>query len=288
MRSALALFILVSVLLAGTAKPGSAATEPATTVAVPPAGLTGAETQQLLSVLQNPQKRQQLITTLENLQKIMPATGTAAPAPAPAKTVVAKAAVALKPNSLGADIVTGAGTLITQVDGSLITTVTSVTDYRELGEWAQDVGRDPTILSAVLDALWRLVAVLAVAFIVEFVAWRLTRRFYDRLGQDSRKAEAEAAADEANQLPPEAEAEAVPAVAVSDALTPEDAASAAPGRGRSTAPGRARPAAPETAAERLAAGQATALHPARNGARRRGAARLPGHGHAAAGHSDRR
>jgi small-conductance mechanosensitive channel len=206
MRSALALFLLVFVLLAGAAKPGMAATEGGQ-----PAGLTSAEAQQLLSVLQNPQKRQQLITTLQSLQKIMPVLATAAPAPSPAKPAApaatpAKHDVSLKPNSLGADILTGAGTLITQVDGSLGTTVTSITDYREFGAWARDLSRDPTILTTVLDAIWRMVAVLAVAFVFEFVAWRFTFRFYDQLGQESHKAEAIAAADEANQLPPETEA----------------------------------------------------------------------------------
>jgi moderate conductance mechanosensitive channel len=245
MRSAFSIIFLVLFLLAGAAERGMAATAPADSEPAPPAGLTSSEAQQLLSVLQNPQKRQQLIITLENLQKVLPVVANAAPAPAPAKPAAkpaaakpapAKPAVALKPNSLGADIVNGAGSLMSQVDDSLGTTVTSVTDYREFGIWAQDLGRDPTILSTVLGATWRLVAVLAVSFIFEFVAWRVTRRLYDWLGHESHKAEAAAAADEANRLPQEGETEAPPAVA--DARTAVDAAAVSPAKARPSIAGR--------------------------------------------------
>jgi small-conductance mechanosensitive channel len=234
MRSALALFLVVFILLAGAARPGMAASAPAAADDAP-AGLTNAEAQQLLGVLQNPQKRQQLITTLQSLQKIMPALGTAAPAPAkpaPAPAPAAKHEVSLKPNSLGADILTGAGTLVTQVDGSLATTITSITDYREFGAWAEGLSRDPTTLATVVGATWRLIAVLAFACIFEFAAWRLTRRFYDRLGHESQKAETEAAADESNQLPTEGEFEP-PASAARPAA--ERASSRRPG----DSPGRA-------------------------------------------------
>jgi small conductance mechanosensitive channel len=244
MLSALARFLLVFVLLAGVAQPGLAATTPATADAAP-AGLTSAEAQQLLSVLQNPHKREQLITTLESLQKVMPVLAPAAPAPAPVAAKPAATApaaekheVALKPNSLGADIVAGAGTLVDQVDDSLDSTIISITDYREFGAWARGFSRDPTILTTVLGATWRLVAVLAIAFAFEFVAWRLTRRFYDQLGQESRHAEAEAAADEANRLPGEDEA-LPPATVATATQTAAEAASSASATGWPAASGRA-------------------------------------------------
>ena len=244
MRFSLLPFLVVFALLAGATTPGLAATAPAattTTEAAPPAGLTSAEAQQLLSVLQNPQKRQQLITTLESLQKVMPVLATAAPTPAKAPAA-AKPAVALKPNSLGADILTGAGTLATQVDDSLAATVTSITDYREFGAWAQGLSQNPATLTTVLDAIWRLIAVLAVAFVFEFIAWRATRRFYDRLGIGSHRAEAEAAADESNRLPAVADASQDEiAATTSGASTARPAAEAASpsARGASTIPGRA-------------------------------------------------
>jgi small-conductance mechanosensitive channel len=246
MRSTLALLLFIFVLLAGAIQPGMAAD--ATAEAAPPAGLTSAEAQQLLSVLQSPQKRQQLIMTLENLQKVMPVLATPASAPASAsakpaatKPAAAKPAVALKPNSLGADVLTGAGTLMQEVDVSLDTTITSITDYHEFGDWARTLSRDPTLLTTVLGAIWRLAAVLAAAFVFEFIAWRLTRRFYDRLGHESHNAEAAAAADEDNHLPAEevtASPETEPLATVGSAA--RTAADAAPFSARGASPVRGR------------------------------------------------
>ena len=247
MRCALRLFCLVLLLLAAAARPGLAANPPATDSGAAPAGLTSAEAQQLLGVLQSPQRRQQLITTLENLQKVMPALAAAAPVPAPAKAAATAAAaastaakhdVSLKPNSLGADLLTGAGTLLSQVDVGFGSTLTSVTDYQEFGVWARDLSENPMILGIVLDATWRLVAVLAVAFVFEFIAWRITRRFYDRLGQESRKAEQAAAADDANRLAVEDEAVS-PDNITATARTGAETASPAGPKGRPGAPSRA-------------------------------------------------
>jgi small-conductance mechanosensitive channel len=241
MRSVIALFLVIFVLLAGATRPGLAASTGAEAGGAP-AGLTSAEAGQLLSVLQNPQKRQQLITTLESLQKIMPVVVPAASKPATTTTAKGKVTVALKPNSLGADILTGAGTLASQVDDSLAATVTSITDYREFGSWARDLSNDPTILTTVLAATWRLLAVLAVAFVFEFIAWRITRRFYDRLGRESSHAEAEAAAAETTRLPAEADApgdEAALPTTVASTVVPEADASSSSAGSESPAPGRA-------------------------------------------------
>jgi small-conductance mechanosensitive channel len=251
MRSFLTLVVLVFVLLLGAARPGMAADAPAAAAteaggAAPPAGLTSAEARQLLGVLQSPQKRQQLITTLESLEKVMPIVAPAPPAaPAAAKPAAKpatdKPTVALKPNSLGADVITGAGTLMAQIDGSLSATVISVTDYQELEEWARELSTDPSILSTVLSALWRLVAVLAVAFVLEFVVWRFTRRSYDRLGLESRKAEAAAAADEDNRLPAEDAGEALQLMPepIASQGSAADAVPAASASAKSSVSGRA-------------------------------------------------
>ena len=212
MRSAHSILsVLVLVLIGGLAGPARAASpEPAAastaTPAVAPAGLSTAEAQQLLGVLQNPQKRAQLITTLQNLEKVLPAltpaAAPAAPAPAPAATTPAapakpatKSAVALKPNSLGADVLTRADGLLDTVDGALLSTVIAMTDYRGFGIWADMVSRDPTILANVLNAVWRLCTVLIAAFICEYIVWRFSRPFYDRLGRELGSAEAGASAD---------------------------------------------------------------------------------------------
>jgi small-conductance mechanosensitive channel len=126
-----------------------------------------------------------------------PATAAAKPAAAPAKP-----SVSLKPNSLGADVLSEAGAFIDQIDVDLSATVVSITDYREFGAWADLVSRNPETLNAVLSALWRMVVVLIAAFIFEYVAWHFSRRFYDRLSRESGKAEAAAVTAEAGQQPP--------------------------------------------------------------------------------------
>jgi small-conductance mechanosensitive channel len=238
MRSALTFVFLLLLTLGSVLRPAMAATTAPAPAATAPAGLTTAETQQLLSVLQNPQKRQQLITTLQSLEKIMPVIGAAAPAPTTAATAAAatpaakpaaattKSAVALKPNSLGADILTGAGSLVDQVDVSLAATVTSITDYNEFGAWAELVSEDPATLRSVLSAIWRLVAVLIAAFIFEYIAWHVSRRLYDRLSRESGKAEAEEGAAAPGAATEEAVAGPPPAAPVPDVTA---AGSAAPG-----------------------------------------------------------
>jgi small-conductance mechanosensitive channel len=248
MRSALTLLLLVFLALGGAVRPGQAATAaPQTVDAAPasaaPSGLTTAEAQQLLTVLQNPQKRAQLIATLQSLEKIMPVVGTAAPAPATAPSTApaaaagakpaaastsssAKQSVSLKPNSLGADVLTEAGSLMDQVDVSLSATITTITDYREFGAWADLVSENPATLGTVLSATWRLVAVLFVAFIFEYLAWRFSRRLYDRLSRESGKAEDEAAENaeaSGEGAPPSAEAKAAAAAATATATEPDPA-----------------------------------------------------------------
>jgi small-conductance mechanosensitive channel len=220
MRSALTLLLLVFIALGAAIRPGQAATTaPQAGAAGPaagaPSGLTTAEAQQLLGVLQNPQKRAQLISTLQSLEKIMPVLGAAAPAPAaaPAASATAKPAaatsssakpsVSLKPNSLGADVLTESGYLMDQVNVSLSAAITTITDYREFGAWADLVSENPSTLKTVLAAIWRLAAVLFVALIVEYIAWRFSRRLYDRLSRESGKAEAAAAAAESGAAPVE-------------------------------------------------------------------------------------
>lgn len=191
-----------------------AAAAPATVQA--PAGLTAADARQLLSVLQSPQQRTQLIKTLQNLEKVLPATeatpaaattsGTAAattpatgaaaqattakPAAAPAKS-----AVALQPNSLGAELITQADDFLSTLDTSLVRTFTRITQYRAMGVWLSDTARDPFILSIILSAIWRLGLILLVAFACEYALWHFTERLYRRLGRDSRAAEAQAKID---------------------------------------------------------------------------------------------
>ncbi|HEX3984165.1 MAG TPA: hypothetical protein VHX12_10765, partial [Acidisoma sp.] len=208
------LFALI--LLVGLATPvlaQQAAPPAAADHAAPQPPLSAVEAQQLLSVLQNPQKREQFIKTLTGLEKALPATAapaaptaagtTPAPAsgsssgsaakPAAAATTAAtpaKSSVALKPNSLGADLIDQADSVLSELDTSLIVTLTRITQYHAVGAWLSEAARDPFILSIILSAVWRLALILLIAFGCEYAVWHFTERLYRRLGRDSRAAEA--------------------------------------------------------------------------------------------------
>lgn len=261
MRSAIVTaFLFLIVLMGAVPAPSLAAAAPAGAAADAPAGLTSAETQQLLSVLQNPQKRQQLITTLQSLQKVLPTVAAAAPAAAgganaaaPAATNAAdkaKPAVALQPNSLGADLISQANGVLNQIDVNLGETLTTITDYHEFGAWAAAVSQNPMILSTVLDATWRLVAVLIAAFICEYIVWHFTGRLYDRLGRESGVAEAKAQQEAA---PTASSLEAEPAPSLSQATIEHDAHASEVDdpEAEVVVPAPAHPAEPETAVPTL-------------------------------------
>jgi small-conductance mechanosensitive channel len=168
-----------------------AASAPAPTTAP---SLTAAETQQLLSVLQNPQKRDQFVTTLKNLEKAGAATGTTtAPAAAPAAAATpAKTAVTLEPHGLGADLLSQTDAVLVQMAGDLGQTGASMLDYHAFKRWISAVGDGTGTGTLVLDVTWRLAVIMLAGLLCEYLVRLGTRRLYVRLGRDSASAEAEA------------------------------------------------------------------------------------------------
>ncbi|WP_459676430.1 mechanosensitive ion channel domain-containing protein [Acidisoma sp. 7E03] len=203
--------LLAALLLMGGAARPALAEQPATAPAAAPA-LTAAETQQLLSVLQNPQKREQFVTTLKNLEKASAATGAAAAptaaapvAAAPAGTAAAPAApaangtaaapaksVTLQPHSLGADLMSQADTVLAQIAADLSRTSVSLFDIRGFVAWTSTISQDRFAVSLVFSAVWRLAVVMLLALFCEYLVYLGTRRIYARLGRNSGTAEAEA------------------------------------------------------------------------------------------------
>ncbi|WP_459697849.1 mechanosensitive ion channel domain-containing protein [Acidisoma sp. C75] len=162
------------------------------------AGLTASEAHQLLSVLQDPARRGQFITTLSNLEKALPLAAAAAPhtaaaaAAAPAAATPAAAAskkVALQPNSLGADLLSQADKVLQDVAVNVAQTGTKVFDYREFGNWLSGLPENRATLSVILSALWRLALVLGLGLLSDYAVRRLTRPLYHRLGRESSSAE---------------------------------------------------------------------------------------------------
>jgi small-conductance mechanosensitive channel len=159
------LFLLVfGLALFGAAAAQAQDAAPASgTAAVHPGGLTGAEAQRALDVLQDPEKRVQLIKTLQAIAK-------AAPPGAEKSAPPAAPAVTLAPDSLAAQVLSGLSNWPERLAGEAALTVQVVTDFPLLWRWARRLVTDPGERLDVLNALWQLALVMACALALEWLA----------------------------------------------------------------------------------------------------------------------
>ncbi|HTV89695.1 MAG TPA: mechanosensitive ion channel domain-containing protein [Stellaceae bacterium] len=171
-RLLLALIIVVAcgAGIAGAQTPSAAA-----------APLTAADAQRVVDVLQDPQKRAELIRDLEAIAKAGPApanpaasgsppaaSGSTPPKPAPA--------LALAPHSLGAQILAGLSQRGDRLAGDAIEAFRTITAARGLLHWANGVAADPARRGAVLAAIWRAALVAGGALLFEWLTGRLVSR----------------------------------------------------------------------------------------------------------------
>jgi len=174
----LALFVLIAIGPADVR--AQTATPPRTTPA-----LTAAQAQQALDVLQDPQKREQLISVLQAIAKAAPATSaepaSPTPAPAPVPTPApaapkAKSAVTLKPHSLGAQLLVALSRWSAQLAGEAAATMQTMNNLPALWRWFIDLKSDPQAsLSLLITAGW-LMLVIGCALLLEFFAAFALRR----------------------------------------------------------------------------------------------------------------
>ncbi len=151
-----------------------------------PAALNRVDAQQVLDVLRDATKRQQLIAVLQGIATALPPPPGAAAAPAasaePAATpaVVAKPAVALPiplvPDSLGAEILVGASARLHHLSASLANTARVLTDFPLFARWIGHIARNPDARAEVIEAAWKLAVVMIIAVAVERAAVHLLRR----------------------------------------------------------------------------------------------------------------
>lgn len=168
----LALFVLI----AGHAADVRAQTAPAVSPAPASApALTAAEARQALDVLQDPQKRGELITTLRAIAQTAPATpaGTTAPPPeanpAPAASKPATA-VTLQPNSLGAQLLVAASRWSVRLAGDAAATLQTMNNLPALARWVIDLEHDPQAAISLAVAAGWLALIFGVALLLEFFA----------------------------------------------------------------------------------------------------------------------
>jgi small-conductance mechanosensitive channel len=179
---------------------GLLATAPAP-FAAPPAGgadttstgnrapvMSSADAQQLIDTLQDPGRRAALITTLQNLAKAAQSSAPpGAPAATPVKPATPPPAVALSPNSLGAQLIARGSRLADTVSNSLLVAVRGAANLPALLQWFRDVAQDPAqLLNGVVSA-GSLLAVVLLALGGQWLARRATRRFYLSLAADAHR-----------------------------------------------------------------------------------------------------
>ena len=184
------LLILV-VLLALAPTIAARAQPPAHTPPPPPPQITADQARQALDVLQDPQKRAQIITTLEAIARTKPQAEpahTPAPAPAPepaatpdttpapTPTASPPATILVAPDSLGAQILVGASGFLNHVGTEAIATVSAVRSVPLLWSWLKVMATAPWARGILLDTGWRLALALLAGLAVAWVIRRSVRR----------------------------------------------------------------------------------------------------------------
>ncbi len=160
--------------------------------------VSAAQARQAIDVLNDPAKRAQVLDTLEAIaraQSALPAPP-ATPAPAPAKAEAAapagqpgaashpaaakpepaKPTVALKRNSLGAQLLLGASGLVGQLSAQALRTARTVQSLPLLWGWLVVMATNPLAHSLLQEAVWRVAVAYAAGLVLEAAVRWLVRR----------------------------------------------------------------------------------------------------------------
>ncbi|UTV58049.1 mechanosensitive ion channel family protein [Burkholderia arboris] len=197
--------------------------------------LTPQQAQQALNVLENPRDRAQVETTLRAIAAVgaLSAPAVAASEAAAASGASAAAApTALTSNGLASLLVRQGSRWTTEIGGALKESLRSLLDIGSVGSWWHDRLVRADERANLTHAIWIMLAVLAPALFVEWLAKRLLRRALAavaaRRGDASRQTASGPAAPDTDDAEP---ADTAPPPDAAGADTPDAAPSASPGRG---------------------------------------------------------
>jgi small-conductance mechanosensitive channel len=165
------LFAAPAAAQAPAAAPAAAA--PAAAAPAPPAALPAEAAARLRAILADEAQRAELLRALDALA------GAAAPA-APAAPA-AEAPALLQPDTLGAQIITGAGEQARALSTTLWQTLRTVTDLPGLMNWASGAVRDPVTQARLADAGWKVTLIIALGLLAEVLLRGATRRPRERI-----------------------------------------------------------------------------------------------------------
>jgi moderate conductance mechanosensitive channel len=162
MKSSLRFLLIALVLLAPLSAKSQ---EEQKALPQPGSSLTPAQAQQALEVLQNDNERGRLIQTLQVIAKASP------PAPSPSQ-----AAPVPSTDNLGAQLLVQISDWLGDLSGQLAAGARTVSDLPAVWHWLARMAADPDTRDALLDAAWKLAAVLACALAVEWIVRRAISR----------------------------------------------------------------------------------------------------------------
>ena len=165
---------------AASSRGTSDATAPGSATATP---ITAAQAQQVLDVLNDPQKRAAFSRTLTAMARGLPAATVAAPA-APAKALPSK--VTLAPDSLGSELLSEVGSAQLLVLSQARAFGRMFGDTVLVTRWLSHELRDPASRLVLYDAAWRAALVFVGSLIVERLLALLLRRPLRALSRDAR------------------------------------------------------------------------------------------------------
>jgi small-conductance mechanosensitive channel len=154
-------------------EPGNPIHQAPTVAATPASSAASPEVEALLRILQDDARRAELIRALR-------AAAPEAEGTAPAASASTEPAL-LAPNTLGAQLLQGASQRLAGASDQLVAAVRTIADLPALLSWLSSIVRDPITQSRVLDASWKVILVLGLGLLAEWVAAYFLRRFRDQL-----------------------------------------------------------------------------------------------------------
>ena len=146
--------------------------------AIPATQISPDDARRALEVLNDPQKRAQITSTLEVIARTLPPAPaeTASAATSPASEPAGESAGPLVPNSLGAAVLVGASGFLTHLSSQVVGTLGAVSSVPMLWNWLRITSTDPWARGVLLDASWRLALVLIVGLAIEWAIRAAVRR----------------------------------------------------------------------------------------------------------------
>ncbi|MCA3382072.1 MAG: mechanosensitive ion channel [Roseomonas sp.] len=154
-------------------EPGNPIPQAPAAEAMPRSGAASPEVEALLKILQDDARRAELIRALRAAAS--EAEGAAPAAPASTEPAL------LAPNTLGAQLLQGASQRLAGASDQLVAAVRTIADLPAVLSWLSSIVRDPITQSRVLDASWKVILVLGLGLVAEWVAAHFLRRFRDQL-----------------------------------------------------------------------------------------------------------